>query len=51
MKLTCAQMDVLISFYIDGELSSSLKQQVEEHMQKCSTCRAKYDIAVMPVIV
>lgn len=44
MKLTCAQMDVLISFYIDGELSSSLKQQVEEHMQKCSTCRAKYDI-------
>ena len=44
MKLTCAQMDVLISFYIDGELSSSLKAQVEEHMKSCGTCRAKYDI-------
>ena len=44
MKLTCAQMDVLISFYIEGDLSSSLKAQVEEHMQSCATCRAKFDI-------
>ena len=44
MKLTCAQMDVLISFYIDGDLSSTLKVQVEEHIKNCATCRAKYDI-------
>lgn len=44
MKLTCTQMDVLISFYIDGDLSKSLKSQVEEHLKKCPTCRAKYDI-------
>lgn len=44
MKLTCSQMDVLISFYIEGELSHALKQQVEEHIKSCSTCRAKYDI-------
>lgn len=44
MKLTCSQMDVLISFYIDGDLSPSLKSQVEEHIKTCSTCRAKYDI-------
>ena len=44
MKLTCAQMDVLITFYIDGDLSNALKNQVEEHMKTCSTCRAKYDI-------
>ena len=44
MKLTCAQMDVLISFYIDGDLSVALKSQVEEHMKKCSVCRAKYEI-------
>ena len=44
MNLTCAQMDVLLSFYIEGELSSALKAQVEEHMKKCATCRAKYDI-------
>lgn len=44
MKLTCAQMDVLISFYIDGDLSNSLKSQVEEHIKLCPTCRAKFDI-------
>ena len=44
MKLTCAQMDVLITFYIDGDLSTSLKKQVEEHMNSCASCRAKYDI-------
>lgn len=44
MKLTCAQMDVLISFYIDGELSNVLKKQVEEHLRSCSACRAKLDI-------
>lgn len=44
MKLTCAQMDVLITFYIDKELSDTLKSQVEEHLKKCPTCRAKYDI-------
>ena len=37
-------MDVLISFYIDGDLSQALKLQVEEHMQSCATCRAKFDI-------
>lgn len=44
MKLTCAQMDVLISFYIDGDLSKALKSQVEEHLKECASCRAKYDI-------
>ena len=44
MKLTCTQMDVLLSFYIENELSNALKVQVEEHLQECKTCRAKYDI-------
>lgn len=44
MKLTCAQMDVLISFYIEKELSEALKKQVEEHLKECATCRAKYEI-------
>ena len=44
MKLTCSQMDVLISFYIDGDLSSNLKSQVEEHLKACATCRTKFDI-------
>ena len=37
-------MDVLISFYIEGDLSKTLKAKVEEHLKKCSVCRAKYDI-------
>lgn len=44
MKLTCSQMDVLISFYIEGDLSPALKLQVEEHIKNCPACRAKYDI-------
>ncbi len=44
MEITCAQMDVLISFYIEGDLSKSLKAKVEEHLKMCATCRAKYDI-------
>lgn len=44
MKLTCSQMDVLISFYIDGDLSNALKKEVESHLKVCPTCRAKFDI-------
>ena len=44
MEITCLQMDVLISFYIDGELTSSLREKVEEHLKNCSICREKYNI-------
>lgn len=44
MKLTCAQMDVLLSFYFENELSKALRSQVEDHLKHCNTCRAKYDI-------
>ena len=50
MKLTCSQMDVLITFYIDKELSSNLKSQVEDHLKNCPTCRAKYDIVKSMII-
>ena len=44
MEITCLQMDVLISFYIDGELSEALRAKVEEHLKECPTCRAKLNI-------
>ena len=44
MEITCLQMDILISFYIDGELSEKLKTKVEEHLKICPACRAKYNI-------
>ena len=44
MEITCLQMDVLISFYIEGDLSEALKTKVEEHLRNCPTCRAKFNI-------
>ena len=44
MEITCAQMDVLLSFYVEGDLSKALKIKVEEHLKKCPVCREKYEI-------
>lgn len=44
MKLTCSQMEILISFYIEDELSPCLKQQFEEHLSNCETCSNKFKI-------
>lgn len=44
MEITCAQMDVLIPFYLENDLTPILQKKVEEHMLKCPTCRAKYNI-------
>ena len=44
MEITCLQMDVLLSFYVEGGLSRGLKEKVEAHLKKCPTCRAKYNI-------
>ncbi len=44
MEITCLQMDVLINFYIENQLTETLKNKVEEHLLGCSTCRAKYNI-------
>ncbi len=44
MEITCAQMDVLLSFYVEGDLSKALKTKVEEHLKKCPSCREKYEI-------
>jgi anti-sigma factor RsiW len=44
MEITCLQMDVLISFYLENELSPALREKVEEHLQKCPVCKAKCNI-------
>ncbi len=44
MEITCLQMDVLISFYLENELSETLRKKVEEHLKICPNCRAKYNI-------
>ncbi len=44
MKLTCGQMDILLSFYLENELSTCLKKQFEEHLNECESCKSKFDI-------
>lgn len=44
MEITCSQMDILLSFYIDGELTDTLRAKVEAHLNECPNCRAKYNI-------
>lgn len=44
MKLTCSQMDILVSFYLENELSPCLKKQFEEHLSSCKQCASKLDI-------
>ena len=44
MKITCGQMDILISFYMEGELSKCLKETVEEHLRECKSCYDKYEM-------
>ena len=44
MEINCVQMDVLLSFYMDGELTDNMKSKVEEHLRNCNTCRAKFNI-------
>ena len=44
MEITCIQMDVLISFYLENELSETLRKKVEEHLKVCPNCRAKYNV-------
>jgi hypothetical protein len=37
-------MDILLSFYLENELSPCLKKQFEEHLSECDSCRSKFDI-------
>lgn len=43
VNLTCTQVSALLSFYIDDQLSTQLKQFVEAHLEVCPACRAKLE--------
>ena len=44
MEITCSQMDVLMSFYLEDDLSETLRKGVEQHLKTCPTCKAKFNI-------
>ena len=41
-RLNCRQVDALINFYNEGCLTELLTKYVEEHLQTCPVCSAKY---------
>jgi len=41
--VNCKKMAVLLSAYIDGELSPVEKKQLESHIRGCTVCSAKYE--------
>lgn len=42
MDLKCSQVEMLLSFYFDGDLKDNLKTKVEEHLSVCPVCKEKY---------
>ncbi len=42
-ELTCNQVAALINFYINGRLNPSLKQDFDNHLAKCPSCRKKIE--------
>lgn len=44
MKITCKQFEELIPFYINDELSESLKNAFIEHFHNCPNCHLKFNM-------
>ena len=42
-ELTCNQVSALINFYLNGRLNPRLKQDFDNHLAKCITCRKKVE--------
>ena len=43
-ELTCNQVSALINFYLNGRLNPRLKQDFDNHLAKCITCRKIFDL-------
>lgn len=44
MKISCKQFEELIPFYINDELSESLKNAFVEHLHNCPNCHLKFNM-------
>lgn len=41
--MNCTRMETLLDDYVDGQLASSVRDEVEEHLADCSSCRRLSD--------
>ncbi len=44
MKLTCKQFEELLPFYLNDELSDTLKTAFVEHLHNCPNCHIKFNM-------
>lgn len=40
-RLSCYQVSALLNFYLEDKLNSTLKDYVEQHLEKCPKCQEK----------
>jgi len=40
--MRCRKVNILLSAFLDGEISQKDKSLIESHVLKCSSCRKKY---------
>ena len=42
-RFVCEQIEILLSYYIHGDINDRIRYFIETHLQKCSTCRIRYE--------
>lgn len=49
-KSVCEQIEILLSYYIHGDINDRIKYFIETHLQKCNTCRIRYEFLKNTII-
>ncbi len=42
MKINCEQFELLMNYYLNNELSTTIKSEFEKHMLECESCQKKF---------
>ena len=42
-RLSCNQVSALLNFYLEDKLNSTLKEHIEQHLEKCPKCQQKIE--------
>ncbi len=48
-KMACNQVTALLSYYIDGKVSAQITYFIEQHLKRCKTCRARYEVLLKAI--
>ena len=48
-KMACNQVTALLSYYINGKVSAQITYFIEQHLKRCKTCRARYEVLLKAI--